>query len=65
MELHCAALPKHQLRDVKKGKFKCWGIKQDIAVLLHDLTCDSVCSTVDFRASGKGKAERRGWKLLL
>jgi len=50
---------------VKKGKFKCWGIKQDIAVLLHDLTCDSVCSTVDFRASGKGKAERRGWKLLL
>ena len=66
MELHGAALPKHQLRDLKKGKFKCWGTREDVAVLLCYLRCGSVCNTVVFRALGKGKAEREGgsccWK---
>ena len=54
MEVHYVTLAKHQLRDLK-GKFKCWGTEQAIAVLLR---CGSVCSV--FRASGRGKAEREG-----
>lgn len=58
MALYCAALPKRHLRDLKKGKCKCWGTKQNIAVLLRYLQHAILWSSEpQERGKQKGKVE--------